>query len=502
MSFGIDFGTANSVLAQFDGKEASPVPLDKWNLDDWQYPSFENLFPTVVGYSSTRPEPLFGWEAKLRSEESFAAVKRLLKGDERVRLHGRDYTAPTVVAAFFNVLRSRAAEEQGLAVGKAVVTVPANAIGSARFRTRAAARVGGIQVQALLNEPTAAAIAYVHDMEDTADRLLVFDWGGGTVDVTVLQYDHEFRLFVEEASRGITELGGRELDARLERLVLRKIGGNPGWSDSEVRQFGRDIERTKIRLSTEEFVTMTTPDFSRVIEIERAEFEAEINDLIMRSSEPLRSCLSDLGIGPDQLDAVLMIGGSSQIPLVRASVETILDTETVDPEVCDPMTAVARGAAIAAAILDGDLDSELCVATTHALGTVSTKNGHRKFSQIIPRNAMLPRVESKFYKPTAKDPSAIVLEVWEGDPEKPLDNPENFLLAEVRVDLPQGRAGQDNTFKLTYTYNTDGLLHMKVETEDGHRLLDEDVEKFGVKESGANVTPESLREFLDNFSVL
>lgn len=499
MSFGIDFGTTNSVLAEFDGKDAAAIALDKWNLDDWQYPSFEKLFPTVVGYSSTRSEPLFGWEAKLRSEESFAAVKRLLKGDERVKLLGKEYTAPTVVAGFFDVLRRRAAE-QDLAVRRAVVTVPANATGAARFRTRAAARVGGIQVQALLNEPTAAAIAYVHDMGDTAERILVFDWGGGTVDVTVLQYDDQFGLFEEQTSRGITELGGLDLDARVERLALRKIGGNPGWSDGEVRQFRRDIERTKIRLSTEEFVTMTTPDFARTIGIERAEFEAEINDLIMRSSEPLRACLADLRIDPSELDAVLMVGGTSQIPLVRARVEEVLDTETVGPEVCDPMTAVARGAAIASAILDGEHNSELSVATTHALGTISKKNGRRAFSQIIPRNATLPRRESKTYEPQTENQSAIMLEVWEGDPEKPLDDPENFLLADVRVKLPKGRSKQENTFVLTYTYNTDGLLHVKAETADGYLLLDEGVEKFGIKESGANVTPDSLKEFLNSFS--
>jgi molecular chaperone DnaK (HSP70) len=499
MSFGIDFGTTNSVLAEFDGKDARAVPLDKWNLDDWQYPSFEKLFPTVVGYSSTRSEPLFGWEAKLRSEESFAAVKRLLKGDERVNLFGREYTAPTVVAGFFHALRSRASE-QDLVVKRAVVTVPANATGAARFRTRAAARVGGIQVQALLNEPTAAAIAYVNDMGDTAERILVFDWGGGTVDVTVLQYDDEFGLFEEQASRGVTELGGLELDARLERIVLRKIGGNPGWSDSEVRQFRRDVERTKIRLSTEEFVSMTTPDFSRTIGIERAEFESEVTDLIMRSSEPLRACLADLRIDPSELDAVLMVGGTSQIPLVRQRIEDILDTETVSPEVCDPMTAVARGAAIAAAILDGELDSELSVATTHALGTVSKKDGHRAFSQIIPRNATLPRRESKTYEPQTESQSAIRLEVWEGDPEQPLDDPENFLLAEVRVELPPGRTKQKNAFDLTYTYNTDGLLHVKAETADGRCLLDEEVDKFGIRESGAGVSPESLQTFLKDFS--
>lgn len=175
MSFGIDYGTSNSVLANFDGKQAYAVPVDMLNLDEWSYPNFELLFPSVVGYSSTRPERLFGWEAKLRSEESVEAVKRLLRGDERVTLAGEEFDASTVVAGFFDALRRRAAGK-GLIVDRGIVTVPANAACAARFRTRAAARVSGIQVQALLNEPTAAAIAYSYDV-GTPGRILVFDWG-------------------------------------------------------------------------------------------------------------------------------------------------------------------------------------------------------------------------------------------------------------------------------------------------------------------------------------
>lgn len=500
MSFGIDFGTTNSVLAYFDGRHSQAVPLDTLNLEDWHYPSFEKLFPTVVGYSSTRKEPLFGWEAKLRSEESAEAIKRMLRGDGQVVLVGREHSAPTMVAGFFDALRRRA-RDNDLDVARAVVTVPANAAGAARYRTRAAARIGGVQVQALLNEPTAAAIAYVHDMEDTAERILVFDWGGGTVDVTILQYDEEFGLFEEQASRGITELGGIELDRRLERLVLRKLDGEPDWTADEARQFHLDIERTKIRLSTEDIVNMTTPDFSRTIEITRTEFEAEITDLVARSSEPLRACLADLRIDPGELDAILMIGGTSQIPMVRHRIEDILDTETVSPEVCDPMTAVARGAALAAAIMDGEIDSDLSVATTHALGTVSTKNGKRTFSQIIPRNATLPRKQDKQYTPTSDDQSAISLEVWEGDPEQPLDDSsENFLLAKVKVDLPSRRSRERNTFTLTYTYDKDGILHVEAVTVDGHVLLDGEVDKFGNQDLGANVTPEMLDAFMASFS--
>lgn len=491
MSFGIDFGTTNSVLAHFDGTSARAAPIDNLNLDEWSYPSFELLFPSVAGYSSTRPDRLFGWEAKLRAEETIEAVKRLLRGDERVTLADESFGAATVVAGFFHTFRQRAAE-QSMHLDRAVVTVPANTACAARFRTRAAARAGGIGVQALLNEPTAAAIAYSHDV-GTPGRILVFDWGGGTVDVTVLRY--EDGLFEEEAARGIAELGGLELDERLGRLVLDNLGKKPDWTEAEWAQFARDVERTKIMLSAQDFAVMTTPDYSRTVEIERSAFEERISDLVKQSSEPLRACLADLRIDPDDLDAILLIGGTSQIPLVRRRIEEILDAPAVSPEVCEPLTAVARGAAIAAAILDDELDLDISVATTHDLGTVSEKNGGKTFSKIIPRNATLPRRETKRYTPTGW--SAMRVEVWEGDADRPLDDPENFKLGEIKVELPPATAKEQNTFDLTYTYDKDGLLHVKaVIVRDGSVLLDREVQEFGDHGSGSGVTADSLRAFL------
>ncbi|MDB4873068.1 MAG: Heat shock protein 70 [Gemmatimonadales bacterium] len=494
MSFGIDFGTTNSVLAYFDGKDAHAVPVDKFNLDEWSYPSFERLFPSVVGYSSTRPELLFGWEAKLRSEENVEAVKRLLRGDDEVILADKGFAASTVVAGFFDTLRSRAAGHD-LDLDRAVVTVPANSTGAARYRTRAAARVGGVQVQALLNEPTAAAIAYVHDV-GRPERILVFDWGGGTVDVTVLEYADG--LFEEQATRGIAELGGLEIDKRLAKLVLKKLGKTPSWGPVEWAQFRRDIERTKIRLSTEEFVVMNTPDFSRTIEVEREEFEAGIADLVQQGARPLRDCLAQLRIGPADLDAVLMIGGTSQIPLVRQRVAEILDEEPVSSEVCEPLTAVARGAAIAAAILKGDLESDISVATTHALGTVSEKvKGQRTFSEIIPRNATLPRRERKTYRPSKDAQRSFNLEIWEGDPRESLDSPDNFLLTEIVVPFPGLRSREENQFTLGYAYDKNGLLHVKAvldRTQDV--LLDYEVQYFGESGAGVGASPETLRNLL------
>lgn len=164
---GIDFGTTNSVVAQWLGDDATCCCWTPPHRRDWRHPGFEYLFPSVVGMSSLRRGALFGWEAKLRSEEAAEACKRLLKSDEYVTIQGRRFAATTVAAGVFQAMR-KGAEHNLTAIDQAVITVPANATGAARYRTRVAAQFAGINVLALLNEPTAAAISYVHELQEPA----------------------------------------------------------------------------------------------------------------------------------------------------------------------------------------------------------------------------------------------------------------------------------------------------------------------------------------------
>ncbi|MGI5144304.1 Hsp70 family protein [Streptomyces sp. CA-106110] len=488
---GIDFGTTNSVVAQWLGGEADVLLLDAHHIDaDWRRPGFEYLFPSVVGMSSLRRGALFGWEAKLRSEEAAEACKRLLKSDEYVKIHGRRFAATTVAAGVFRAMR-KGAEHNLTAIDRAVITVPANATGAARYRTRAAAQFAGIEVQALLNEPTAAAISYVHDLQEDF-TILVFDWGGGTIDVTVLDYQDGF--FEERASRGVTELGGLEIDRRLRELVLERAPARAAWTPAQQRQFGLDVERSKILLSSQESVTVMTPD-GVAVEIWQEELEDAITDLVDRALAPVQQCLTDLHMAPLDVDAVLMIGGTSQIPSVRAAVAEVMQQQPVGVDLCDPMTAVARGASIAAAVLSGEEDGVIQVATSHALGTVVMDDaGHKRFSQIIPRNSPLPWKERKSYTPRRDNARSLPVEIWEGDPTRPLDHPDNVQLTELRLTYPEPRAREDSRFLLEYTYDTNGLLHVKATLErTGDEVLNEEIKSF----SSGGPTPEVLKELED-----
>ncbi|MFJ8989960.1 Hsp70 family protein [Streptomyces sp. NPDC102279] len=493
---GIDFGTTNSVVAQWLGDDADVLLLDAHHIDaDWRHPGFEYLFPSVVGMSSLRRGALFGWEAKLRSEEAAEACKRLLKSDEYVTIHGRRFAATTVAAGVFQAMR-KGAEHNLTAIDQAVITVPANATGAARYRTRAAAQFAGIQVLALLNEPTAAAISYAHDLQEELQKdrttILVFDWGGGTIDITVLDYQDGF--FEELASRGVTELGGLEIDRRLRDLVLERAPARSTWTPAQERQFGLDVERSKIRLSSEDSVTVRTPD-GDTVEVWQEELEEAITDLVDRALAPVQQCLTDLRMAPLDVDAVLMIGGTSQIPSVRAAVAEVMQQQPVEVDVCDPMTAVARGASIAAAVLSGKADGVIQVATSHALGTVVTDDtGQRTFKQIIPRNSPLPWKERKNFTPRRDNARSLTVEIWEGDPDRPLDDPDNVQLTDLRLTYRDPRAREESRFLLEYTYDTNGLLHVKATLErTGEEVLNEEIKSF----SSGGPTPAVRKELED-----
>ncbi|MFC0865520.1 Hsp70 family protein [Sphaerimonospora cavernae] len=491
MATGIDFGTTNSVVAQWNGDEAEVLQLDTDNIDsDWLYEEFQGIFPTIVGESSTRLGALFGWEAKLRSNRVFEACKRMLRNDESIRLRDASVPASVAAAGVFRAMRERAEHNLLRSFDSAVITVPANARGAARYRTRTAAQAAGIQVKALLNEPTAAALSYMYDMQEEG-RIMVFDWGGGTIDVTILE--HIDGHFEELASKGITQLGGIELDKRLRKLLLRKLPGHPVLSELESRELDLIVERTKIRLSRETSAVARFPGNGKLVQVTRDEFEREIADLVEQALQPARQCLNELGMHPDEIDGVLMIGGTSQLPSVRNAVERLMDDEVVPSAICHPMTAVARGAAIAAAILDGKIDSYLRVSSMFALGTATTNQhtGEKVFSAIIDQHTPLPAIEEKKYTPIDDGRVQLTVPVWEADPAKSLDDPENFQLTKLVLKYPRRLPREKAIFNLRYTYTVDGLLHVKgTLDETGEVLLDEEIRDFT---SGDTLPVEEIR---------
>ncbi|WP_062381171.1 Hsp70 family protein [Demequina pelophila] len=467
---GIDFGTTNSVVSQFAGGRTDVLAIDEPPAS-WATLGFDRVLPTVFGRGNA-DEPIFGWAAKQRPG-SLAAVKRLLRAEEVADVDGVEYVVEEIATMIFGHLK-RASAGQGVAFDQAVVTIPANSRGIARHRTKLAAGMAGVQVKALINEPTAAAMAY--SMNAAAEEtLMVVDWGGGTLDVTVLRNIEG--VFMEQASKGIQQLGGLDFDTALSRLVLDTVADASHWSAGDRAGFRLDIERAKIMLSQVEQVSIPIPG-GEYRQVTRVMFEKAVRQQIERVREPIEQCLSDLGFQNSDIDALVLVGGTCKVPAVRNFVSELLDRGPAAG--VDPMTAVAEGAAVASAILSGDLDDrDFFVSTEHALGTVSLDpSSGLVFSQLIPRNHKLPARVTETFFPVVDHQEAVMVKVMEGDPAKPLDDQDNVVLKEWEISLPEPQPMGEISLDLTYSYDVDGILHVGAEDSLGNELLN-DVVSFG-----------------------
>jgi molecular chaperone DnaK (HSP70) len=468
--FGIDFGTTNSVLAQWNGTEAEVLSIDTPPAE-WALLGFDRVLPSVIGIDSGR-ETSFGWAAKRGAGATLSAVKRLFATENTVDIGGHELSVEEAAALLFAHIRSAS---PGVTVNRSVVTIPANSRGLARFRTKVCAGLAGIEVQALVNEPTAAAMAF--SIDATRDQnVLVFDWGGGTLDVTVLETIEG--VFIERASKGIPQSGGIDLDAAFATAIIDRLPSRPSWSPVQQRQFTLEVERAKVLLSTQTETNIKLPN-GDYFPVSREMFVKAIRAKLEEVRQPIEQCLADLSIGPNGIDQLVMVGGSSKIPAARQLVSDVLRREPATG--CDPMTAVAQGAAIASAILLGQLDKDFFVATEHALGTIVHNDANRPtFSVLIPRNHQLPAKATDSYVPAVEGQNSVRVRVIEGDPTKDVEHEDNVVLKEWEIKVDATRSQQDASFTITYEYNVDGILHIIVTDElTGATMLHDDV-SFGV----------------------
>ena len=337
------------------------------------------------------------------------------------------------------------------------------------------AGMAGLRVPALINEPTAAAMAYAR--QSTHDEtLLVVDWGGGTLDVTILR--HVGGVFMEQASKGIQKLGGLDFDAAFAKVIKATIKGVDSWSSAERHGFRLDVERAKILLSTREETSVALPG-GEYRKVTRDMLLKAVRPHIERVRDPIQRCLADVGAQPSDIDTILLVGGTCKIPAVRDFVSEILKTAPASG--VDPMTAIAEGASIASAILSGELeDNDFFVSTEHALGTsvLAPDRSGLVFSELIPRNHKLPATAKSMFSAVVDYQERVNIDVVEGDPALPLDDPENVALKDWTVDLTNPVPSSESAIEMTYYYDKDGILHVSAEDQAGDKLLD-DVVSFG-----------------------
>jgi molecular chaperone DnaK (HSP70) len=383
-----------------------------------------------------------------------------------------------VATMLFAEMRRRALTS-GAVVDRAVITVPANSKGRARHRTKVCAGMAGFEVLALINEPTAAAMAYAQKHPE-ARRMMVFDWGGGTLDVTILRSVDG--VFIEETSSGLPRSGGLDFDARLRKIVEESVPGLEALNPTERELLRNEIELAKIRLSTAEETSVELPG-GKSLRVTRARFEQEVMPLIEESRIPIERCLKELGVGAGSFDALVLVGGTCRIPAVRTFVRNLVGIEP-DPSF-NPMTAVGEGAAIAAAILSGELDtSDFFVSTEHALGTWTLDGPNEdglNFSTLIPKGHKLPAKASSPYYPVFRETESVNVQVVEGDPDAVGVNQDFVILKEWDVPLVKEYSDDSmRAFTLQFEYDVDGILHvLAIDNDTGTVLLDDDV-SYGI----------------------
>lgn len=491
---GIDFGTSNSVVADF--QFGRPVVL----------PNHEGQSATPSVVTLRRDGSLaFGQEAKedFDDSRSIRSIKRVLGSAERIPLGGKEMRPEQVAVMLFSLLKRDAEAVLKQPFHKAVVTIPANSKGLARHATKLCASAAGMQVLTLINEPTAAAISYGLDAQ-AEQTVLVYDFGGGTLDVTILRVHHG--IFEEIGSKGIGKLGGDDLDTALCSYLADRFQQKTGYDilNSPYRTpFRSAVERVKIDLSGEKtavaWAPALVPEHRLNLEepLERVELERIIMPFVIQSGAAIDEALERARLKPRDIDRVLLVGGTSKIPRVRKYVAEKLNRNPEPFDKIDPMTCVAQGAAIVSAILQGAPGVDhysYSVKLEHSLcANPIDEKGNSILDPIIKRGIDIPCSFTKRYFPVADPAERIVVSVYEGDVYGQPDDPENVKLAEIPWEFVPARPQADAGIDVTFMYSDDGILTVAISDPIGHRR-----EQFAIQGGGAEpMTPQQVDRMRD-----
>ena len=416
---GIDLGTTNSCVAVMEGKDSKVIPNPEGN----------RTTPSVVAFKNG--ERIVGAAAKrqaITNPNTISSIKRLMGTDKKVEAEGKKYSPEEISAMILSNLKESAEAYLGESVTKAVITVPAYFNDAQRQATKNAGKIAGLDVERIINEPTAAALAYGLDKQDKNQTILVYDLGGGTFDVSILELGDG--VVEVRSTSGNNHLGGDDFDNKvIDYLVseFKKENGVDLTKDKMAMQRLKEIaEKAKKDLSSMTSTQVSAPFISQGADgplhldmtLTRAKFESLISDLVDSTLEPVRNALKDADLKAKDLDKVIFVGGSTRVPLVYETVKKELGMEP-SREV-NPDEVVAMGAAIQGGVLTGDVNDIVLLDVTPLSLGIETLGG--VMTVLIPRNTTIPTSKSEVFSTAADNQPAVDVHVLQGERSMAADN--------------------------------------------------------------------------------